>query len=52
LLKQYLALGTIESEQATPGTELHIEVTCEYERHRVRATVRPTPFFNPARKKA
>jgi aminomethyltransferase len=52
LLKKYLALGTIESEQAAPGTELHIEVTCEYERHRVKATVRPTPFFNPARKKA
>ena len=52
LLKKYLALGTVESRQAAPGTRLHIEVTCEYERHRVTAVVRPTPFFDPARKKA
>lgn len=52
LLKKYLALGTVESRQAAPGTRLHIEVTCEYERHRVTAVVRPTPFFDPARKRA
>ena len=52
LLKKYLALGTVESDLSTVGTDLHIEVTCEYERHRVKSTVRPTPFFDPERKKA
>ena len=52
LLKKYLALCTVESAYAAPGTQLQIEVTCEYERHRVKATVRPTPFFDPERKRA
>lgn len=52
LLKKYLALGTVESDLSAVGTDLHIEVTCEYERHRVKSTVRPTPFFDPERKKA
>ncbi|MFQ5529381.1 MAG: aminomethyltransferase family protein, partial [Gemmatimonadota bacterium] len=52
LLKKYLALCTVESACAASGTELRIEVTCEYERHRVKATVRPMPFFDPRRKKA
>ncbi len=52
LLKKYLALGTVESDLAAVGTELHIEVTCEYERRRVKATVRQTPFFDPKRKKS
>ena len=34
------------------GTVLEIEVTVEAVRHRVRATVVQTPFFNPARKMA
>ena len=51
LLKKYLALGTIEQEHAAPDTELEIEVTCEYERHRARASVRKLPFFDPERKK-
>ena len=52
LLKRYLGLATIESDLAADGTELEIEVTCEYERHRARAHVRPLPFFDPERKKA
>lgn len=51
-LKKYLALGTVEASLATVGTRLEIEVTCEYERHRAAAIVRPTPFFDPERKKA
>jgi aminomethyltransferase len=51
LLKKYLALCTVESDYSTPGAELQIEVTCEYERHRARATVRPLPFFHTERKK-
>ena len=34
------------------GTALEIEVTVEAVRHRVRATVVQTPFFNPPRKTA
>ncbi len=51
LLKGYLALATVEAECAAPGSELEIEVTCEYERHRARARVQKTPFFEPERKK-
>ncbi len=51
-LKKYLALGTVDASLSRPGTRLEIEVTCEYERHRAAATVRPTPFFDPERKKA
>ena len=52
LLKKYLALATVEAEHAAPGSELEIEVTCEYERQRARATVAKPPFFDPERKKA
>ena len=52
ILKQYLALGTIDADLAAPDNELEIEVTCEYERHRARARVRKLPFFEPERKKA
>jgi aminomethyltransferase len=52
LLKRYLALATVDADLAAPGTELEIEVTCEYERHRARATVSKLPFFDPERKKA
>ncbi len=51
LLKKYLALATVDAEQAQPGNELEIEVTCEYERHRARARVHQPPFFDPERKK-
>jgi aminomethyltransferase len=52
LLKRYLALGTVDADMAAPGSELEVEVLCEYERHRARATVRALPFFDPPRKKA
>jgi len=52
LLKKYLGLATLESEYAAPGSELEIEVTCEYERHRARARVHELPFYDPERKKA
>jgi aminomethyltransferase len=52
ILKDNLALATVKSEYATPGTVLQIEVTVEYERRRVPAVVTKTPFFDPPRKKA
>jgi len=50
LLKQLIALASIEPECAKPGTKLQIEFTVEAVRHRVTAEVRQLPFFNPQRK--
>jgi len=52
ILKDNLALATVKSAYAEPGTVLQIEVTVEYERRRVPAIVTKTPFFDPPRKKA
>jgi aminomethyltransferase len=52
LLKQYLALGTVDAALSAPGNELEIDVTCEHERHRARVRVRKLPFYDPERKKA
>jgi aminomethyltransferase len=52
ILKDNLALATVKSAYAKPGTVLQIEVTVEYERRRVPAVVTKTPFFDPPRKKA
>jgi aminomethyltransferase len=52
LLKRYLTLAHIEAEAAEIGTELDMEITVEHRRRRARAHVRPTPFFNPDRKRA
>ena len=50
-LKKYIALATIKSEHAKPGTTLQMETTVEYERKKVRVfTVKP-PFFDPPRKR-
>ena len=49
-LKKLIALATVESGNAAPGTSLEMELTVEAVRHRVPATVVPTPFFNPPRK--
>jgi aminomethyltransferase len=51
-LKRLIALATVRREDARVGTRLEIEVTVEAIRHRVRATVAATPFFNPKRKTA
>lgn len=52
ILKENLALATVESAYAKPGTIMQIEVTVEYERRRVPVIVTKTPFFDPPRKKA
>jgi aminomethyltransferase len=51
-LKKMIALASISREQAAPGTELHMELTVEAVRHKVRATTKELPFFNPPRKTA
>lgn len=52
LLKQYLALATLQPHLARPGTCLELEMTVEHERQRVAATVTSLPFFSPQRKRA
>ena len=51
-LKKMIALASLHREHAAAGTELHMELTVEAVRHKVRATTRELPFFNPARKTA
>jgi aminomethyltransferase len=50
ILKKLIALATVEASAAAVGTRLQMEVTVEAVRHRVDATVTPTPFFSPPRK--
>ncbi|MEO7272544.1 MAG: aminomethyltransferase family protein, partial [Vicinamibacterales bacterium] len=50
VLKRMIALATIDRPHHVHGTTLQIEVTVEAVRHRVKATVVKTPFYNPARK--
>ncbi len=52
ILKKNLALATVQSAYAQVGQRLRIEVTVEYVRESVRATVVKKPFFDPPRKKA
>lgn len=52
ILKKYIALGTIERDLAAVGTGIEFEVTVDFVRHKVLATVVETPFFDPERKRA
>jgi aminomethyltransferase len=52
LLKRYLTLAHLEAASADVGTSLDMEITVEHRRKRARAHVRPTPFYNPDRKRA
>jgi len=51
-LKKMIALASLSSSQAEPGTTLQMEMTVEAARRKVGAKVVPLPFFNPARKTA
>ena len=51
-LKKMIALATVKREYTKPGTKLQFEITIEAKRHRARAIVVKTPFFNPKRKTA
>ncbi len=51
-IKKYVALATVQSKFSEPGTELFMEMTVEYVRKKVRATVVKPPFFDPPRKRA
>jgi len=52
MLKRNLALASVHAEYREPGTRLLVEVTVEYSRQQIEARVRPTPFFDPERKRA
>jgi aminomethyltransferase len=51
-IKKLIALATIEAPHFAAGAALEIEITVEAVRHRARATVVPTPFYNPPQKTA
>jgi len=52
VLKKLIALATIDRPNFATGTTLEVEITVEAVRHRARATVVPTPFYNPPQKTA
>ena len=51
VLKKYLAIGTVESRFATPGSQVNMEITVEFVRRQAAATIVKTPFFDPPRKR-
>ncbi len=51
ILKKYIALATMQRDFARPGGRVDFELTVEFVRHEVPATVVKTPFFDPARKR-
>ncbi|HSP64151.1 MAG TPA: glycine cleavage T C-terminal barrel domain-containing protein, partial [Pyrinomonadaceae bacterium] len=52
VLKKMIGLATVQRACAKPGTEIEVEITVEAVRHRVRARVAKTPFYNPKQKTA
>jgi aminomethyltransferase len=52
ILKKFIAIGTVESQFASLGTKVDMEITVEFARRQASATVVKTPFFDPPRKKA
>lgn len=51
-LKKMIALATIASDAAAPGTRLEMEFTVDHQRRQVGVAVVMLPFFDPPRKKA
>jgi aminomethyltransferase len=51
-LKKMIALATVSSDAAEPGTRLGMEATVDHRRQRVGVTVAKLPFFDPPRKRA
>jgi aminomethyltransferase len=52
VLKKLVALASVGTGYAKPGTKLQMELTIEAQRKQTTATVVPLPFFNPKRKTA
>lgn len=51
ILKQYIALASLESSHVAMGDNVELEMTVEFQRQRVRATVENPCFYNPAHKR-
>jgi aminomethyltransferase len=51
-LKKNLAIGQVGAALGQVGSRVQIELSAEYRRHRVTATVVETPFFDPSRKRS
>ncbi len=52
ILKRYIAIGTVLSDYAQIGTQVEMEITVEYSREKVKATIVKTPFYDPPHKRA
>src|SRR5438552_6672655 len=52
ILKKLIALASVETEYAKPGTSLQMEITIEAMRLKTNVNVTTLPFFNPPRKTA
>lgn len=52
VLKEYVGIGTLYTPYARMGDRVDVEVTVEFKRKLCPATIVPTPFFDPPRKKA
>ena len=52
ILKKYIAIASVESQHAAPGSQLQMEFTVEHSRQRADATIVKLPFFDPPRKRA
>ena len=52
LLKKYIALATLDADRAQIGSRVEMEITVQYRRCRVAATVVDKGFFRPARMRA
>jgi aminomethyltransferase len=52
ILKKNIALATVKPQYGKPGAKVKFEVTVEYRRRMVTATVVERPFFDPERKRA
>lgn len=50
MLKKYIAIARITPEYASVGNLVEMEVTVDAVRHKARAQVVKTPFYNPPRK--
>lgn len=52
ILKEHIALASVDKAHAAPGTQLQLEWTVEGRRGKAAARVVPLPFFDPPRKRA
>jgi len=51
LLKRFIALASLEREQAGLGSLVELEMTVDYRRERVPARIVPKPFYDPPHKR-